>query len=101
MQTDGIGESPAKSRGWPYCSLVGGKCLAYDVSAVLGSNILQSLLAFVMTAEDGARLTLQKNKDGFTLQTTGAVQRPVEGPIGIKEVRLLRSRLSLLTEMSD
>jgi hypothetical protein len=45
------------------------------MGAILGSNIQDILSSFIEGAEDGARLTLQKVRAGFTVQVVGAVRR--------------------------
>jgi hypothetical protein len=50
-------------------------CPHYKMGAILGSNIQDILSSFVEGAEDGARLTLQKVRAGFTVQVVGAVRR--------------------------
>ena len=59
----------------PYCSGPASHCLTYKMAAFLGSNIQDILTSFIEGAEDGACLTLQKNRSGFTVKVVGAVRR--------------------------
>lgn len=49
--------------------------MAHAFGRHLGPGISGRVAEFIGTAEPGARLTLQKSKDGFTLQITGEVVR--------------------------
>ena len=61
---------------WPSCAYIGGlECVAHAFGRHLGPDISARVAEFVGNAEPGARLTLQKNKDGFTLQITSEVIR--------------------------
>ncbi len=61
---------------WPACAYIGGlECVAHAYGRHLGPEISAKVAEFVGKAEPGARLTLQKNKDGFTLQITSEVIR--------------------------
>lgn len=46
-----------------------------ELAQLFGVNILQIIIGFATEGEDGSRLTLQKNRDGFTVQATGAVHK--------------------------
>ena len=46
-----------------------------ELSQLFGTNILEMIIAFATDGEEGSRLTLQKNRDGFTVQVTGAVHK--------------------------
>ena len=59
---------------WPICVYTEQVCIFYNMARLLGGNILDTLLRFIWTAERGSRLTLQRKKDGFTLQVTGPVE---------------------------
>ncbi len=83
---------------WPYCDIVGGNCLGYDMSQRTGRITFDELLAFIWTAEEGARLTLQKNRDGFSLQVTGAVHRP---PVEDTDLAFLRDVRKTLDESTE
>ena len=59
-----------------------------------GQDVLDTLMAFIRGGEDGSRLTLQRNRDGFTVQVTGAVQKGYSGnEVDIAGLRALRTRL--------
>ena len=61
---------------WPACAYIGGlECVTHAFCRHLGPDISARVAEFVGNAEPGARLTLQKNKDGFTLQITSEVIR--------------------------
>lgn len=68
-------ESQGSETTWPVCPYTEQDCIFCNMAQLLGGNILDSLLRFILTADKGARLTLQRNGDGFTLQVTGPVQR--------------------------
>ena len=93
MTTSSGGAAGVDPRPWPYCSHIDGTCLAHEIGRSLGAGVESSLLTFVLTAEEGARLTLQRNREAFTVQITGAVQKGTGEEIGLPEVRLLRKRL--------
>ncbi|MBI2171959.1 MAG: hypothetical protein HYU30_08090 [Chloroflexi bacterium] len=52
------GGAAGAARGWPYCAVIGGVCLAYDVGQLLGPALAVDVASFLSTAEEGARLTL-------------------------------------------
>ena len=89
--------SPSEAT-WPDCSAVQGVCLAYDMGRFLGRGVLSGLLDFIFGAKDGARLSLQRNRSGFTLQVTEAMQRADDEPVALADVRALRLRLDPLTK---
>jgi hypothetical protein len=64
------------------------------MSQALGANIQDLLMTFIWAGEAGARLTLQKNRDGFTAQVTGAVQKAAEEPLDLPRLQALRQRLA-------
>jgi|GEM_PF-1755403 len=79
---------------WPHCTSVGGLCPVFEMSQVLGSNLQEMLMKFVLAGELGARLTIQKNRDGFTAQITSAVHRSDETPIDLVRLHALRQVVS-------
>ena len=83
---------------WPHCASIGGTCLAYEMGQAVGEVVESALLTFMVSADDGSRLTLQKNRDGFTVQVTGAVGRATGGTFGLPEVQALRKRLDELVK---
>jgi hypothetical protein len=87
-----------KATVWPHCDNVGGICLGYDLSRRAGRLTFQELLSFIWTAEEGARLTLQKNRDGFSLQVTGGIHRP---PIDEMDLAFLRDVRKTLDESDE
>ena len=78
---------------WPHCEDLGSVCPLYDMSALIGTSAFDALMAFLWSAEPGARLTLQRNRDEFTLQVTGAVQRGGGEVISLEQLRQMRTRL--------
>lgn len=86
--------------GWPHCHALGGTCPVYLVGSYLGDTARLSVLRFILGAEEGARLTLQKNRVGFTVQVTGAVQRSEGETFGLAEARVLRETIEQLTKGS-
>lgn len=82
---------------WPYCAMIGGTCLTHEMGQFLGGNIHSTLLTFIFGTEEGARLTLQKNRNGFSIQVTEAVEKATAEGFGLTEMRALRRRLELLT----
>ena len=83
----------AQPNEWPNCDQIEGICPLYEMSQKSGVSILDALMTFIWSAEPGARLTLQKNRDEFTLQVTGAVQRSGGEVIGLEQLKIIRARL--------
>lgn len=79
---------------WPDCSAVQGVCLAYDVGRELGIDVASAMMAFIFGAEEGARLTIQRNRSGFSVQVTQAVQRTDGRPWTLAAVRALRQQFT-------
>ena len=50
---------------------------------------------FILAAEEGARLTLQRNRDGFTVQVTRAVLKTAKDPSDAPGLWALRSNLGV------
>ena len=65
----------AQPNQWPNCDQIEGLCPLYEMSQRTGVSILDVLMTFIWRGEPGSRLTLQANRDEWTLQITGAVQR--------------------------
>ena len=63
------------------CSLSGGHCIVAQLEKVLGANILESIVDFSLNGFPGSRLSLQRNRDEFTLQVTGPIQRSDKKPV--------------------
>ncbi len=87
----------ASTATWPYCAAIAGPCLVYQVSQHIGDSIRSALVNYIFTADEGSRLILQKNRDGFTVQVTGAVQRAGAEPFGLAEARAIQRQLETLT----
>jgi len=83
---------------WPYCAFIGGTCVAYEVEQYLGEGVGMAIVNFILTAGEGARLILQKNKDGFSVQVTEAVLRGERKPLELAQVRALRQRLDMVKD---
>ena len=90
-------DGDASERPWPHCEAIGGICLAYSVGRCLGPEIATAVSEFIFNAREGARLTLQRNQEGFSFQVTGAVQRGAGEAFGLAEVKELHRRLDRLT----
>ena len=82
-----------QQQGWPHCESIGGICPLYDLSALMDATVFEALITFLWSAEPGARLTLQKNRDEFTLQITGAVQRGGGAVNSLEQLKSIRARL--------
>ncbi|MDO8750520.1 MAG: hypothetical protein Q7K03_05195 [Dehalococcoidia bacterium] len=81
--------------GWPNCAPLGGTCVVYEVGQHVGAEVSSALFGFIANAEEGARLILQKNPKGFTVQVTNAVQRGTAQSVGLPELRALRNQLNI------
>jgi len=92
---EALGPAATGEEPWPYCANIKGICLAYDMGLHLGASIESTLFSFILNAEQGARLTLQRNHEGFTAQVTGAVLRAEGETFGLEEAQALRTRLDL------
>lgn len=76
------------------CESLGGACPLYDMSALMGASVFDAFMTFLWSAESGARLTLQRNKDEFTLQVTGAVQRSDGATISLEQLQDILAKLN-------
>jgi len=93
----GSGREAGRQDGWPHCPALDDTCLIYDVGELLGKNVRDALLSFILNAEDGARLTLQRSREGFTAQVTEAVQRSTGAPaLELSEARTWSERVGKL-----
>ncbi len=79
---------------WPYCVVTEGTCLAYQMGQTMGASLLEELVSFVLNAQEGSRLILQKNRDGCTLQATGPVNRSVKQNLELSRLREFRQMLN-------
>ncbi len=86
---------------WPNCPALRGNCPVYDSTRRLGLEIYEALMTFIWRAEAGSRLTLQKNKDEFTLQITGAVYRSGGTTVNVNDLRQLRLKLDSSSSADD
>lgn len=93
----GAGVEGASIAGWPYCAAMAGTCQVYQVSQHIGDSIRSALVSYIFTAEEGSRLILQKNREGFTVQVTGAVQRSGAEPFGLDDARAIQRQMETLT----
>lgn len=80
---------------WPNCPDVEDVCPIYSMARVLGTDVQSILVSFIGEADEGARLTLQKNQNGFTVQVTSAVKRGSESErtLDLDGLRSLDSKL--------
>ena len=87
---------------WPYCPALDANCLVADCVETMGQDVLDTLMAFIRGGEDGSRLTLQRNRDGLTVQVTGAVKKGSTGAeVDIAGLRALRTRLDNMNGRGD
>ena len=68
--------------------------MAVEEQRLLGSNVIATLLNFIIEAEEGARATLQRNHEGFSIQVLQAVQRPGEGSLKLEDLQTWQKRLT-------
>ncbi len=83
----------SQQQGWPHCESLEGICPVYDMSALMGARVFEALMTFLWSAESGARLTLDKKLDDFTLQITGSVLRGGGEVISLEQVKDIRARI--------
>ena len=93
MTTGNHLDKPTTQNSWPHCPHLNDICFLYDMSNSLGTNILDTLLRFIDDAEEGSRLTLQRNRDGFTAQVTGPVQRTSKDAATLERLLELRNKM--------
>ncbi len=101
MSGNGKGTSDAEAsagKSWPYCASIEGTCIAYDMGRFLGAGVQSTLFSFIFSADRGARLILQKNREGFTVQVTGSVQTTQQQKFGLAEARAVRKHLDQMRE---
>ena len=85
---------PRIKSSWPQCDTAGGNCIGYGLADQLGPNINRELMDFIWKGEDGSRLSLQKNRQGFTLQVTGKVHRSEgESEVTLEQFKRLKMHL--------
>lgn len=95
-------QGPVAGQAWPYCPALRRTCLVVGLMEAMGQNVLDTLVTFVKGAEDGSRLTLQKNRDGLTTQVTWAVQKGHSGgQLDIAGLRILREKLDSMNVPSS
>ncbi len=82
----------ALEREWPYCAAIAGDCLAYETGQQLGRGVYEMLAHFILGAEPGSRLTLQRNQDGFSVQITGSVYRAGRGTVELADLRAMSKK---------
>ena len=75
MSTKNHMAKPKPETDSPHCSPIGEICMLLDLNESLGTNIRDTLLNFLTGSQEGSRLTLQRNRVGFTAQVTGPVER--------------------------
>ena len=76
---------------WPYCVALDCECIVHKAAGRIGQDLLSQFLTFVRASEEGSRLILQRNKEGFTAQVTGPVRRGIGEDLSKEDVELLRS----------
>ena len=92
LPKESINELTSQPR-WPDCPTLGGQCLLYQIAQVMGKNIFDTMVTFVLRAETGSRLSLQRNRDEFTVQITGAVQRTATDTVDLTFLQGLQQKL--------
>lgn len=65
-----------------------------ELAQLFGTNILEIIIAFAVDGEEGSRLTLQKNRDGFTVQVTGAVHKTTQEQLDPHRLVAIQEMLS-------
>ena len=78
MLLENVSSQNSSESQWPNCPNIADVCPVYNMAKALGTDVQNILINFISEAEDGSRLTLQKNQTGFTIQVTGAVKRGSE-----------------------
>lgn len=63
------------------CAYTDDGCAALHIAHSLGTNVFSTFLVFSGAAKVGDRLTLQRNREGFSVQVTRAVNGPASGGI--------------------
>lgn len=61
------------------CHYTSGPCEAAALGQALGTNILETFLRFAASARLGDSLSLQRNRDGVTIQVTRSVRKQPDG----------------------
>ena len=89
------------STSWPQCEILGDICPLGTLSEALGDGVVESLATFAIRSKPGARLVLQKNQDGFSVQVTKAVYRGTSGTEGLSSLHNLRGNLNMLLKKSN
>ncbi len=84
---------------WPQCPYLDSTCLVTDMAVAMGQNIMEAFMTFIRFSEEGSRLILQKNPDGFTVQVTRAVQKTGnDRSIDLAGIQSIRRKLDRLAE---
>ena len=87
-------DTQVESPSWPDCPLLERQCLLEQLGQALGEEIMESLVAFILTPQPGSRLTLQRNQNEFTSQFTGPISRSSGTSISLSDHQALRRKLS-------
>ncbi len=80
-------------RGWPYCERLQGDCLLHEAEVGLGEHLYEAFMAFVNANDEGGRLMLEKDENGFYLAITGAVDRTSAAKPDFEQLRAIRRQL--------
>ena len=87
---------------WPHCVLSDGNCIGFDLVSLLGPNVNQVLMEYIWNSAEGSRLTLQKNRQGFTVQVTGEVHRSQnDDGVDLEQFKWLKRHLDSLKNSND
>lgn len=86
-------ESQTNNHLLSFCPGFGGRCLVDEIAQVLGSEILETLIKFILDPQPGARISLQRNQNEFTSQLTSPVTRSNKSTVGLSEIQTLGRNL--------
>ena len=70
-------------------------CLVYKIAQRMSPGLFEEFMSFISVAEEGSRLTLQRSRDGFSLQTVGAVHRSAPKDLNAKHFEEFMRQLQL------
>ena len=81
---------------WSDCDSPLDPCPVIDLAAALGPRLYESFLSFILFGHRGARLTIQRNRDGFSVQVTNAASGREGSPMQMEDFKALKKKLSLM-----
>jgi hypothetical protein len=98
---EAAGETGNSAQGgteWPNCGFIDSICTAYQLADTIGPDIFQTIMSFALSARDGSRLTLQRNRNGFSAQVVGPVKRGALAPVDLESMKLLSREIDEATK---